>query len=184
MSLMECPAFLSVHLTASCSSFKGQLMCVHHCKALHNSQNTSAPHFAVSQGPRQCPPWHSWRMRRKPGGRCGTFRVCLYWSLSCVILLSSFALFRLAEPWLQLLLGLHLSAQHPPSDLMASLLFLTPRAISVIPHPYLVPIPEIPSLATDLIPYPPEQGVVRRAWKFFREETVLSLMCPIVLSGT
>lgn len=158
-------------------------MCVHHCKALHDSQDTSAPHFAASQCPDSVLPGTA-------GGCVGNMAAgagpsgSLYGSLSCVILLSSFALFRLAEPWIQLLLGLHLSAQHPPSDLTASLLFLTPRAISVIPHPYLVPIPEIPSLATDLIPYPPEQGVVRRAWKFFREETVLSLMCPIVLSGT
>ena len=104
----------------------------------------------------------------------------------------AFALFSLAGLWVQLLLHFHLCPALPfgfdgiPLDMtFLPLWFLTPRAISVIPHPYLVTTPEMPCLATDLIPYPPEQGVVLRAWKFIRGETTFTWsLVSIVMSGT
>ena len=111
---------------------------------------------------------------------------------SCVTSMRAFALFSLAGLWVQLLLHFHLCPALPfgfdgiPLDMtFLPLWFLTPRAISVIPHPYLVTTPEMPHLATDLIPYPPEQGVVLRAWKFIRGETTFTWsLVSIIMSGT
>ena len=77
----ECPAFLSVHLTQSCSSLKGQRVCDHRCKAL---QDFSAPSCCFPE-PWHHSPWHSGRVGRKPGCRCGSPRFSIS-SIPCCLL--------------------------------------------------------------------------------------------------
>ena len=161
-------------------------LCDHHCEAFQDSLSTFE--CPVSQEFRQCPPWHGWRLRSEESGcMCGDSRVSplapspVY---PYVFICSTWLGWALdsATAWFSLLcppLPFGLDVQEDPFDsTFIPFCSWPPLAFSLTQLPCLIPVPEILSPAAGQTPYLPEYGLLIRAWKFFRKETILSPICP------
>lgn len=161
-------------------------LCDHHCKSISGlSEHILIPCFSEFWW---LPPGHGWRLCSEESGcLCGDSGVSLLapfpvypYVFICSIWLgwdldSAIASFSLLCPSLPFGLDVY----EDPFDSTFILFCSWPhQAISLTQLPCPIPVPEIFSPATGPAPYLPENRLLRRAWKFFRKETILSSICP------